>query len=224
MDTLSVFSNSIKKIKNQTNIKIDKFIKLLKNYTKKYQIKKKQILFSNLKDWKIKDDKIFDIRKNYFSIFYFNILATLREVKYWSQPLISDHKQAFNAFIIKKKKDDNFYLLKITLEPGLNNAKFTTTINIKNFEAKKKYQDKYYYNYFKNKKNLKKFIYSDEGGRFYQNQSLNCIKEIKSNQNFILKKNFKWVSHNQMIDLINKNLLTIEARNLFACYNIDKII
>lgn len=32
-----------------------------------------------------------------------------------------------------------------------------------------------------------------------------------------------WVSHNQVIDLISKNLLTIEARNLFASFNIDKI-
>ena len=51
----------------------------------------------------------------------------------------------------------------------------------------------------------------------YVKKALNDYRKI----NF--PKTYIWVSHNQIIELINKNLLTIEARNLFACFNIDKI-
>ena len=46
---------------------------------------------------------------------------------------------------------------------------------------------------------------------------------IYKNWLIILPKNFIWASHNQVVDLIKKNFLTIEARNLFASFNIDKI-
>ncbi|WP_435090941.1 hypothetical protein ACIJYE_02365 [Candidatus Pelagibacter bacterium nBUS_30] len=49
------------------------------------------------------------------------------------------------------------------------------------------------------------------------------IKFLKEKEKVRLAKNFKWASHNQVIDLIKRNLLTIEARNLFASFNIDKI-
>ncbi|WP_435149793.1 NDP-hexose 2,3-dehydratase family protein [Candidatus Pelagibacter bacterium nBUS_32] len=64
---------------------------------------------------------------------------------------------------------------------------------------------------------------SDEGGRFFKNETHNLIKFLKEKEKVRLAKNFKWASHNQVIDLIKRNLLTIEARNLFASFNIDKI-
>ena len=66
-------------------------------------------------------------------------------------------------------------------------------------------------------------VNSDEGGRFLNNQTRNMINEIKDFKKINLNKNFIWASHNQVIDLIKLNKITIEARNLFACYNIDKI-
>ena len=66
-------------------------------------------------------------------------------------------------------------------------------------------------------------INSDEGGRFFKNQTRNMICEIKNYKKIELNENYVWASHNQIIDLINQNKMTIEARNLFACCNIDKI-
>ena len=76
---------------------------------------------------------------------------------------------------------------------------------------------------FNKQNSIYDITHSDEGGRFYNNQSRNIIKTIKDTKNLKLKDNFVWVSHNQIVDLIKKNLLTIEARNLFACFNIDNI-
>ena len=66
-------------------------------------------------------------------------------------------------------------------------------------------------------------INSDEGGRFFKNETRNMIVFLKNKKDIKVKNNYIWASHNQVIELINKNLISIEARNLFASFNIDKI-
>ena len=144
-------------------------------------------------------------------------------MKQWSQPIISDHSISLNGFLIKKINNTNHYLLNAIQEPGQICPKFTSTISIKNYVSSKKIKKIKFFNFF-NRKKVIKFINSDEGGRFYKNESHNLISFISKKDKIILPKNFKWASHNQVIELIKKNLLTIEARNLFASFNIDKIL
>ena len=66
-------------------------------------------------------------------------------------------------------------------------------------------------------------VNSDEGGRFFKNETRNIISIVNSKKKIITKNNYIWVSHNQIVSLISRNLLSIEARNLFASFNIDKI-
>ena len=67
-------------------------------------------------------------------------------------------------------------------------------------------------------------IQSHEGRRFYKSQIRYMVVEIKEKQEMHLDKNYKWISQNQMISLIKKGVLDIEARLCFACLNFDKII
>ena len=113
--------------------------------------------------------------------------------------------------------------MQIVHEPGFFKPKLTSTIAIKNYNKKLHNKKIEYIEYFINKKNVIQYINSDEGGRFYKNETRNSIFILKKNDDLKLSKNFIWVSHNQIINLINRNLLTIEARNLFASFNIDKI-
>ena len=46
---------------------------------------------------------------------------------------------------------------------------------------------------------------------------------MKNNSKIILPKDYIWISQNQMIKMINKKKIDIEARLLFGCINIDKI-
>ena len=66
-------------------------------------------------------------------------------------------------------------------------------------------------------------VLSDEGGRFFHNQSRNIVIELSNKESLKLKKNYVWVSHNQIVDLIKNKVISIELRNLFACLNIQKI-
>ena len=221
MDTISVLSCSVKK--NTIDNPVNNFLILINTLDNlKIKIKKKIVLFSELKDWKILKNKIVDIKKVFFSIIFLKIQASSREVRQWCQPIISDHNITLNGFLIQKIKKTNHYLLQRVQEPGLPLPKYTSTILVKNYSKNINKKNIKYFNFFKNKKNIK-FINSDEGGRFFKNETHNLIYHLKDKKSLSLTDNYKWASHNQIIDLINKNLLTIEARNLFASFNIAKI-
>ena len=223
MDTISVLSSSIKK--NTLDNPINDFSNLKNTLTylkKKIKIKKRIISFNDLKNWKIFKDKIVNNKNFFFSILFLKIKTSSREVSQWCQPIVSDYHISLNGFLVKEINKTNHYLLQGVQEAGLSSPKFTSTISVKNFTKKIGNKDIKFLNLFKKKKIIK-FINSDEGGRFFKNETHNLIKFLKEKEKVRLAKNFKWASHNQVIDLIKRNLLTIEARNLFASFNIDKI-
>ncbi len=223
MDTISVLSSVIKKNSTEEKITPNKYLFIkLKKFSKIAKFKTSQINFKNLQNWKITKNSILDLKKKFFSIFFIDIIANLREVKKWEQPIISDHYSSFNGFLISNINNTTHYLLKVTIEPGFNQPKYTSTIFEKNFLLKSK-KNIIYKSFFTKKNCLMNIINSDEGGRFLKNQTRNMIAEINNFKKVKLKENFIWASHNQVIELINRNKMTIEARNLFACCNIDKI-
>ena len=223
MDTISVLSSVIKKNLNENKLNSNYDIKnMLHQFDKNMKFSRNIISFNDLKNWKIKKDSISDIKNKYFSIFFIDVFANLREVKKWEQPIISDHFSSLNGFLVSKINNSTHYLLKIINEPGFDQSKYTSTIFEKNFSFNSRKNIKFLS--FFNKQNCQMdLVNSDEGGRFLNNQTRNMINEIKDYKKINLNKNFIWASHNQVINLIKQNKITIEARNLFACYNIDKI-
>ena len=224
MDTISVLSSSIQKnIKDNPINKNLNIFNLLIRFKKKYIIKKEKIAFKQLVNWKTFKDKITDTNNNFFSILFLKVTTNSREVKKWYQPIINDHFTSLNGFLVKTVNETNHYLLKIDQEPGFTSPKFTSTVAIKNYNPKKINLKINFLYYFTRKKKMMKFINSDEGGRFYKNETHNLVYVLSSKDKISLRRNFIWASHNQVINLINKNLLSIEARNLFASFNIDKV-
>ncbi len=67
-------------------------------------------------------------------------------------------------------------------------------------------------------------ILSDEGGRFFHSQINYMACKLKKNENINLPKNYIWLSKNQIIDLIKKQKIDIEARLLFGIINFKGII
>ena len=223
MDTISVLSSAIKKNLNENKLNSNYNIKnMLQKFDKKMKFSRNIISFNDLKSWKIKKNSIYDIKNKYFSIFFIDVFANLREVKKWEQPIISDHFSSLNGFLVSKINNTIHYLLRIINEPGFDQSKYTSTIFEKNFSLDSRKNIKFL-SFFNKKNCLMDLVNSDEGGRFLNNQTRNMINEIKDFKKININKNFIWASHNQVINLIRQNKITIEARNLFACYNIDKI-
>ena len=65
---------------------------------------------------------------------------------------------------------------------------------------------------------------SDEGGRFFHSQIRYMACKLKKNENINLPENYIWLSKNQIIKLIDKQKIDIEARLLFGIVNFKGII
>jgi oxidase EvaA len=230
MDTLSVFSCAINKKKYDTPIiKMVKIFNFINNNKKKYFTLINKISLSKLKYWTLKKDIIFNNKKNYFSIIGVSVKNNSREINKWEQPIIAQENLAFAGFILKIINQTLHYLVSFDIKPGLKNACLSCTVRTSDFTNYKKNYD---LNSFKkniinqnfiqkkNGKLLYKTIQSDEGGRFYKSQICYSVFQLNENHNLKIPKNYIWISHNQMINLIKKKYFDIEARILFACFNL----
>lgn len=225
MDTISVISCSINKnYEKKTKINFKYIVNKYNLFKKKFYIKKKFTEFNTLKNWQLKKGKFFDKKLKHFAIIGLNVKTNAREISYWSQPIIKDHCNTFNGILIAKIWNVNHYLLKIVLEPGLISPKFTSTVFIRNLNKKNIRTSIQYHNLFFNNKDIMLSVNtSEEGGRFYKNEIKNVIKFLPNYKKINICKNYLWISHNQFISLIKRDLVTIEARNLFGYFNIDKL-
>ena len=235
MDTISVFSCFISKNKiDFPLVSMQKINKWIKIRDKIFNLKIKIKPLVDLKNWIVKNDSINHKKNKHFSIIGLNINANKREVKEWDQPIIKGKKTAFVGYLVKEFNKTNHYLCRYNKKPGLKKSTLSCSVNtsdLKNYNSNNnliKFEKKILKNFFLNKKKKFKSIYdnilSDEGGRF-----LNCeirYKALKLNNNTKIKipHNYIWVSQNQMIEMISKKKIDIEARILFGCININKII
>lgn len=234
MDTLSVFSCSIKKNIFDKPVETSKNIKIwLKKMNRTYFIKLKFIPLNKMKDWILTKKNIFHKKKSYFSIIGVAVSAKSREVSYWNQPLIRHRSLHFAGFVTKKINNTTHYLVKFIIEPGYKFGSVTCTVkssNISNYRRNLNLSIKSRYIlkkiFFKKKGSVIKYdaVQSHEGGRFFKSQVRYMVVELKNNQKILIDKTYKWVSHNQMISLIKKGNLDIEGRLCFACYNFENII
>ena len=232
MDTLSVFSSFIKKKKIDSPLNNKKKIINWKNYLKKkYFLKNKIINLSSVKNWNLKKTKIYHQTNNYFSVIGIKIKTNKREITEWSQPIIMGSKMAFAGYLIKKYKNTDHYLCRYILKPGSKVGTFTCSVNtskLKNYKKNKdltNFQKNLISKYFiKSKDVLYDNVLSDEGGRFYHSQIKYMACKLNDNQNIDLPDCYIWLSQNQIIDLINKQKIDIEARLLFGIINFKETI
>ena len=203
------------------------------NMKKKYYMKISRIKLHDMKNWIITKKNIFHKSKNFFSIIGVRVSTESREVNYWDQPIIKNKNMAFTGFIVKKINFTTHYLVRFSLKPGLKFGGLSCTVNTSNVNDYKKnnnlsFKSKFILKnfFFRKRKYVVKYdtIQSDEGGRFYQSQIRNMVIQLKDQQKVKIDNNYKWISQNQMIYLIKRGVLDIEARLLFACYNFNKII
>ena len=232
MDTLSVFSSFIKKKKFDFPINNKKTLSKWKNsLIKKYYLKNKIINLGSIKNWNFTKKKISHQTNNYFSVIGIKVRTNKREIPNWSQPIIMGSKLAFVGYLVKKFKNTNHYLCRYILKPGSKVGTFTCSVNTSKFNGYKKskdltnFQKKLISNYFINSKHiLYDNILSDEGGRFYHSQIKYMACKLDKNQNIDLPDHYIWLSQNQIIDLICKQKIDIEARLLFGIINFKETI
>ena len=198
---------------------------------KKYYLNNKIINLESMRDWSVTKKKISHKKNNYFSIIGIKVKTNKREVTNWSQPIIMGSKMAFAGYLIKKFKNTNHYLCRYILKPGSKTGTFTCSANTSKFSGYKKnkeltnFQKKLISKYFINSNDVVyDNILSDEGGRFYHSQIKYMACRLDKNQDIELPECYIWLSQNQIINLINKQKIDIEARLLFGLINFKETI
>ena len=98
------------------------------------------------------------------------------------------------------------------------------TSNLISFKKNKSltvFQKKLISKYFLSQKSKKIYnnILSDEGGRFFHSQIKYTACKLNQTENLNLPFNYIWLSNNQIIELIKKRKIDIEARLLFGILN-----
>ncbi len=232
MDTLSVFSSFIKKKKVDIPLNNKKTLAKWRNsLVKKYYLDNKIISLGSIKNWNLTKKIISHRSNNYFSVIGIKVKTNKREITNWCQPIIKGSKMAFAGYLIKKFKNTNHYLCKYILKPGSKIGTFTCSANTSKLNGYKKnkdltnFQKKLISKYFINSKNiLYDNILSDEGGRFYHSQIRYMVCKLNKNQDIELPECYIWLSQNQMIDLIYKQRIDIEARLLFGIINFKETL
>ena len=228
MDTLSVFSCFIEKNKIDKPLSNNKLISRWSlNLNKKYYLKTNIVKISALRNWVKSKKKLSHNKKNYFSIIGIKTKTNHREINEWYQPIIQGSKLAFAGFLIKKFNNTNHYLCRYILKPGSKTNTFSCSVNTSNLISFKKnksltvFQKKLISKYFLNQKSKKIYdnILSDEGGRFFHSQIKYTACKLNKTENFNLPFNYIWLSNNQIIELIKKRKIDIEARLLFGILN-----
>ena len=131
MDTLSIFSTVINRKRSELySVNTKKQISnWFKRNDKKYFIQVKKVSLHLLKDWFYKKGSIFHKNKKHFSVIGIDIKTTKRENNKWSQPIIKGKKIAFAGFIIKKFNNQDHYLCRYILKPGLRKSVVSCTVN-----------------------------------------------------------------------------------------------
>ena len=239
MDSISVFSCAVRKnLYDFPNHSIKKIYYWFNKLSKKYYIKRKVISLSKLNNWNYNNKNIFHKSKKVYSIIGLKIKTSAREVSEWEQPIIKEMSLGLSGFIVKKINFTYHYLVRFSLKPGLKKAGLTCTVQTSDFKSclkKNNYTNlkdnllmkNHLKTYFINNKKgriLYNKIQSDEGGRFFHSQRKNIIVEIDESEKIRLNPNYIWMSHNQIVHFIQKGIFNIEARMLFACFNLKNIL
>ena len=135
------------------------------------------------------------------------------------------------GYLTKKFKNTNHYLCRYIIKPGSKVGTYTCSVNTSQFKGYKNskdltnFQKKLISKFFINSKHLiYNNILSDEGGRFYHSQIKYMVCKLNKNQDIELPECYIWLSQNQVINLIYKQKIDIEARLLFGIINFKETI
>lgn len=185
-----------------------------------YELETEKISLSELKGWRILDDKIYSSDR-YFSVVGVKVSTGTREVASWTQPLIYDKNIGLLGFISMKINGVLHFLVQAKVESGnIDTVELCPTLSCSNYEYIMKNGVEIPFMHYFYAQNLQNVHYdaiqSEEGGRFYQMQNRNMIIEINPDEVPEIPSNYIWMTLNQIMDFTKFGMFNIEARSIIS--------
>jgi len=177
------------------------------------------IALKNVKNWIIDYDEIRHEERNFFNIIGVSVQAGNREIGKWDQPLVKHNSYAFIGFLAKRINGILHFLIQAKAEPGsFTLVEMAPTVECSNVEEriKKGTQPKFLDIFMNAPKDKIRYMHfhSDEGGRFYQSEN-KCVI-VETDENIEIPENYKWMTLNQITNLIKHNYFNISGRSLIS--------
>lgn len=178
----------------------------------------------SLKGWAFDENGEFRSHNGEFKLVYCNIEIDGREVKTWEQPLLEAEGQSTFGLIYCIDNGIRKYLIQTKSEVGcFDKIEVGPSVQLGPSEKANNIVDALLnYNLSKNKGIEFSGLFSEEGGRFYQEQNRNIIMQIdKTDLPESLPEGYFWADFQTLNILIQfNNCLNIQLRNLLSILNI----
>ncbi len=163
--------------------------------------------------WQCGKSEICCLSKDYFSVIAVAVRSMDREVTEWTQPILKESARGFVGLLLKRLDGVTHYLVQAKVEPGnLDSVYLGPTIQCshENIDPRLPYMA-----VFGNSTGVWfDAILSEEGGRFYHNQNRYVALEVGNDVE--ASENHKWVSYPQLLELIRRGWINVEARTVIA--------
>lgn len=177
-----------------------------------------------LKDWKFDEYGEFCSPEGEFRVVYCSIEIEGREVRQWEQPLLEAEGQSTFGLIYCVDNGIRKYLIQTKSEVGcFDKIEVGPSVQLGSREKLNNLVDALFiYNLSHNKGIEFSGLFSEEGGRFYQEQNRNIIMHIEKNDlPDPLPDGYFWADFQTLNILIQfNNCLNIQLRNLLSILSI----
>lgn len=184
-------------------------------------VKVKKIPFSDLKQWKFENGKIFHDSGKFFSIDGLRVNSEIQK-QIWDQPIINQPEIGILGILVKKIDGIYHFLLQAKIEPGnINNVQLSPTLQAtkSNYTRVHKGIIPPYLEYFSNLKKSRILfdqLQSEQGSRFFRKRNRNMIVEIFDDVE--VHENFRWFTLKQIKLLMHhNNLINMDTRSVISC-------
>ena len=212
---LNSFKKEMKKYEHLEDTDVSSILKWVKARQKKVKTVSKLINLDQCKDWFLdKNNNLFHKSQQFFKVKGVETKgAAGREVKSWTQPILTQKHGGVLAFISRQtKKYGTQFLIDVRIEPGddsilkISPSFQATQSNMNRAHGGKR--PKFYDIVIQNKgaELIYYTIHNEEGARFWKKSNWNVIVKLKNpNDKRIKGDNYRWVSFKQIKKLALKN-------------------
>jgi oxidase EvaA len=200
--------------------KLYRYINDLKMFS---EIKQELIPLYKLNDWSYVNNEFICNRVHPFKIVFCDIMIDGREVRHWGQPMFEALGKAIFGLFTAVENGVRYFLTKLHSEVGcFDFVELGPTVQL---EASEEANDAIAKLFLRKRATGERVLYdvllSEEGGRFYHEQNINCIIEIDKDELGELPNGYFWLTYNTLnrLQQIN-NILNIQLRNLLSLQEI----
>ena len=193
----------------------------------RYELRVQSVGLDDVQQWHRGRRYLYHQSRRFFTVMAVAVRAGSREVTRWTQPIVKPRQQGVVAFLTRTINGVLHFLVQAKIEPGnFDTLEMAPTVQClpSSYAHLPTEQRPPFLDYVLSAPPDQvryMALQSEEGGRFYQKQTLSVIIEIDDRARLSLPDNYIWMTLAQLKEFIKyNNYLNVEARSLISCISL----